>query len=137
MWTAVVLALAIVSHGIVAIYLAVAALVIVLMNTDSVRRLRHGATVGVAVVLLSLFYGFGAARKSSPRAGSKVRAAELAAHKDRLLSDAAQLARAHAEGEVGPETYARRRRELAQALARVLKEISEIKEAKAPATAAA
>ncbi len=55
-WAAIVLALAIVSHGIVAIYIAVAALVIVLVNVDGVKRLWYGATVGAATVLLSAFW---------------------------------------------------------------------------------
>ena len=55
-WAAIVLALAIVCHGIVAIYAVVAAVVIVLVNIDNVRRLWYGLTVGLAVVLLSAWW---------------------------------------------------------------------------------
>jgi len=55
-WAAIVLALAAVCHGIVLIYAAVGALVIVLINTDSWRRLRYGLTVGLCTVLLSAFW---------------------------------------------------------------------------------
>ena len=55
-WAAIVLALAIVCHGIVAIYAVVAAIVIVLVNIDNVRRLWYGLTVGLAVVLLSAWW---------------------------------------------------------------------------------
>ncbi len=55
-WAAIVLALAIVCHGIVAIYAAVAALVIVLVNVDGWRRLWYGLTVGLGVVLLSAWW---------------------------------------------------------------------------------
>jgi hypothetical protein len=55
-WAAIVLALAIVSHGIVAIYVAVAAIVIVLVHVDNARRARFGALLGLAVVLLSAFW---------------------------------------------------------------------------------
>ena len=55
-WAAIVLALAVVCHGIVAIYTAVGALVIVLVNTDGWKRLKFGLTVGLGVVLLSAFW---------------------------------------------------------------------------------
>jgi hypothetical protein len=55
-WAAIVLSLAIVCHGIVAIYTTVGALVIVLVHLDSVKRFVHGALVGLAVVLLSLWW---------------------------------------------------------------------------------
>ncbi len=54
--TAIVLALAIVTHGIVAIYVAVAATIVVLVHIDNRRRLIFGAMLGVAVVLLSAFW---------------------------------------------------------------------------------
>jgi hypothetical protein len=59
-WTAVVLALAIVSHGIVAIYTVLGAAVIVLMivlgRHDPRRRLVHGTWIGLGVVLLSAWW---------------------------------------------------------------------------------
>lgn len=55
-WTAIVIALAIVSHGIVAIYTVVGAVIIVLVNLDSVKRLAHAAWTGLAVVLLSAWW---------------------------------------------------------------------------------
>ncbi len=59
-WTAIVLALAIVCHGIVAIYTvlgaAVIVLVIVLGRTNPARRLVHGLWIGLAVILLSAWW---------------------------------------------------------------------------------
>jgi hypothetical protein len=55
-WSAIVLALAIVCHGIVAIYTVLGAIVIVLVNIDNVKRLWYGLTVGLAVVLLSAWW---------------------------------------------------------------------------------
>ncbi|MFV0309039.1 MAG: hypothetical protein ACK5OX_14990 [Desertimonas sp.] len=55
-WAAIVLALAIVSHGIVAIYVALGALVIAVIHMDNVKRLRFGVALGAATVLLSLFW---------------------------------------------------------------------------------
>ena len=55
-WAAIVLALAVVSHGIVAIYVVLAAIVIVLVNIENVRRFLFGLGVGIAVVLLSAFW---------------------------------------------------------------------------------
>ena len=55
-WAAIVLALAIVSHGIVAIYVALAAAIVVLVHLDNMRRLKFGALLALAVVLLSAFW---------------------------------------------------------------------------------
>ncbi|MGH9272349.1 MAG: hypothetical protein ACRDZ2_13865, partial [Ilumatobacteraceae bacterium] len=55
-WAAIVLALAAVCHGIVLIYTAIGALVIVLINSDSGKRLRYGLTVGLGTLLLSAFW---------------------------------------------------------------------------------
>ena len=55
-WAAIVLSLAVVCHGIVAIYTVIGAVVIVLVHLDSVKRFVHGALIGVAVVLLSLWW---------------------------------------------------------------------------------
>jgi hypothetical protein len=91
------------------------------------------ALLALFVVLGALVLGALNARKRSGRAGTRERLVALAAHTQRLLSEGAGLARARAEGDLGPETYARRRRELAQRLARVLKETAEVEAAaKAP-----
>jgi hypothetical protein len=55
-WAAIVLALAAVCHGIVLIYAAAGALVIVLINSDSWKRLRYGLTVGLCTVLLAAWW---------------------------------------------------------------------------------
>jgi hypothetical protein len=55
-WAAILLALAVVCHGIVAIYVLIAAAVIVLVHVDSVRRLWFGLSVGLGVLLLSAFW---------------------------------------------------------------------------------
>ena len=55
-WAAIVLALAIVCHGIVAIYAVVGALVIVLVHLDSLRRIVLGVSIGLSVVLLSAWW---------------------------------------------------------------------------------
>ena len=54
-WAAIVLALAFLSHGIVLIYIAVGALLLVLVWADA-KRLIYGVTVGVTAVLLSAFW---------------------------------------------------------------------------------
>ncbi len=55
-WTAIVLALAVLCHGIVAIYVVVGAAVIVLVHLDSVRRFVIGASTGLFVILLSAWW---------------------------------------------------------------------------------
>ncbi len=55
-WAAIVLSLAIVCHGIVAIYTVFAALIIVLVNIDGLRRFLYGLGVGVATLLLPMFW---------------------------------------------------------------------------------
>ena len=55
-WAAILLALAVVCHGIVAIYVLIAAAVFVLVHLDSVRRLWFGLSVGLGVLLLSAFW---------------------------------------------------------------------------------
>src|SRR5262245_7919512 len=55
-WAAILLALAVVCHGIVAIYVLIAAPVIVLVNLDSVKRLWFGLSVGLGLVLLSAWW---------------------------------------------------------------------------------
>ncbi len=55
-WAAIVLALAVVCHGIVAIYTVVGALVIVIVHLDSVRRFVLSASIGLFVILLSAWW---------------------------------------------------------------------------------
>ena len=55
-WAAILLALAVVCHGIVAIYVLIAAPVIVLVHLDSVKRLWFGLSVGLGIVLLSAWW---------------------------------------------------------------------------------
>ncbi len=55
-WAAILLALAVVCHGIVAIYVLIAAPVIVLVHLDRVRRLWFGLSIGLLVLLLSAFW---------------------------------------------------------------------------------
>src|SRR5215212_6974894 len=55
-WAAIVLALAVVCHGIVAIYAVVGAAIIVLVHLDSMRRLVLGASIGILVILLSAWW---------------------------------------------------------------------------------
>jgi hypothetical protein len=55
-WAAILLALAVVCHGIVAIYVLIAAPLVVLVNLDSVKRLWFGLSVGVGILLLSVWW---------------------------------------------------------------------------------
>jgi hypothetical protein len=55
-WAAILLALAVVCHGIVAIYVLIAAPVVVLVHLDRVRRLWFGVSVGLGILLLSAFW---------------------------------------------------------------------------------
>jgi hypothetical protein len=55
-WAAILLALAVVCHGIVAIYVLIAASVVVLVHLDRVRRLWFGLSIGLLVLLLSAFW---------------------------------------------------------------------------------
>jgi hypothetical protein len=55
-WAAILLALAVVSHGIVAIYVLIAAPVFVLVHLDSVKRLWFGLSVGLGILLLSAWW---------------------------------------------------------------------------------
>jgi hypothetical protein len=67
------------------------------------------------------------------RSGSERSLASLDAERDRVLAEAEELARQQAAGEVGPVSYARRRRELAVWLASLLKERDEVTKVTAPA----
>ncbi len=55
-WAAIVLALAVVCHGIVAIYTVLGALIIVLVHLDSVKRAVLGASIGIFVIMLSAWW---------------------------------------------------------------------------------
>jgi hypothetical protein len=82
-----------------------------------------------ALVLASLFLAIGRARKG----GARRTAAEVDAERDRVLAEVEELARLKESGEVGPKTYARRRRELALWLASLLKEREDVAQVTAPA----
>jgi hypothetical protein len=73
----------------------------------------------LASLLAACGVGVGLVFASSKRPRSTDQGASGAA-RDALLEDLAGLERAHAAGEVGPRTYERARRELIDALARVL-----------------
>lgn len=94
-----------------------------------------------AVLAMTLAFGsviFGV-RNSRGAGGRGARGrkdlAALKAERERLLAEAAELSRSRAAGDIGPETYARRHRELTIALAGVLKAIAESKEPTAPVVA--
>jgi len=83
------------------------------------------AAAAGALVLASLVFAVGRARKG----GARRTAAEIDAERDRVLAEVEELARLKASGEVGPMTYARRRRELALWLASLLKEREDVAQA--------
>ena len=83
-------------------------------------RLAASAGAG-AIVLGALGYAFSRRRQASEK---RARAA-VEADRDRLLAEMRELSALHRDGEVGPQTFARRRRELATALALLLKELDE------------
>ncbi len=62
-------------------------------------------------------------RGDGGRVGQRARAAALVRERDRILHDVELLCAARRDGDVGPETYERRRRELTTHLARVLSEM--------------
>ena len=64
-------------------------------------------------VLVGFGFAFGRSSPPSPRAGARARRHEL-------LDELAELERARAAGEVGPKTYERSRREIMDALSRLL-----------------
>ncbi len=83
-------------------------------------RLAASAGAG-AIVLGALGYALSRRRQ----AASKRPRAAAESDRDRLLAEMRELAALHRDGEVGPQTFARRRRELATALALLLKELDE------------
>ena len=78
-----------------------------------------------ATALLVLGGLFTALRRGNTTTGKRTRA-DIEAERDRALAEGAELARRHATGDVGPETYARRRRELTVWLSTLLKELDEL-----------
>jgi hypothetical protein len=78
------------------------------------------ATLG-GVALVGAAFATGLSRRRKARGGRP--RAELEAERDRILAEMGELARLHAEGEVGPQTYARRKGELTVWLAAVLREL--------------
>jgi hypothetical protein len=78
-----------------------------------------------AIVAGSAGLAFRRTRRSTARRRRAAARRGLERERTRVLADAAELARAREAGEVGPETHERRRRELALALARVLRELAE------------
>jgi hypothetical protein len=77
------------------------------------------ATITAAVVALGAL-----AQALTRRRGATTRPREeVLAERDRVLGEMSELTRARTTGEVGPQTYARRRRELALWLAGLLKEL--------------
>jgi hypothetical protein len=77
--------------------------------------------LAIAVALGSVLWAVSRARGGARAEARDAQArAALRSEKQRLLHEAAALRRAHEAGEIGPETYGRRKRELGFALARVL-----------------
>jgi hypothetical protein len=84
------------------------------------------AIAATILALGSMVFGFFSARER--RRGPPVRRMDvLVRERSRLLAAAAEVAREHAAGDIGPETFNRRQRELGIALAGVLKEIADAK----------
>lgn len=77
-----------------------------------------------AVALLIVGGLFTALRRGNTTSGKRPRAS-IEAERDRALAEGAELARRHKDGDVGPVTYARRRRELTVWLSTLLKELDE------------
>lgn len=77
------------------------------------------AAVAALVTLATLAYAFVKRRGAYAKRSRAVATAE----RDRVLAEMAELARLRREGDVGPVTYERRRRELALWLAAILREL--------------
>ena len=77
------------------------------------------ASLAALVTLATLAYAFVKRRGTSAKRSRAVASAE----RDRVLAEMAELARLRREGDVGPITYDRRRRELALWLAAILREL--------------
>lgn len=80
------------------------------------------AAAAAALVLATLLLAIGRARKG----GARRTPAAIDAERDRVLAEVEELARMKEAGEVGPKTYARRRRELSLWLASLLKEREDV-----------
>lgn len=80
------------------------------------------ASVGASVLVLGALYRAFARRQ---QAMARRPRAAVERERDQLLDEMRTLTKLHHEGEVGPQTYARRRRELATTLAMLLKELDE------------
>lgn len=83
---------------------------------------RTVATGAVALLIAGGLYS--ALRRGNTTAGKRTKA-DIEAERDRVLAEGAELARRHKAGDVGPTTYARRRRELTEWLSTLLKELDE------------
>jgi hypothetical protein len=83
---------------------------------------RTVATGAVALLIAGGLYS--ALRRGNTTAGKRTKA-DIEAERDRVLAEGAELARRHKSGDVGPTTYARRRRELTEWLSTLLKELDE------------
>jgi hypothetical protein len=83
---------------------------------------RTVATGAVALLIVGGLYS--ALRRGNTTAGKRTKA-DIEAERDRVLAEGAELARRHKAGDVGPTTYARRRRELTEWLSTLLKELDE------------
>ncbi len=80
-------------------------------------------TVATALAALVVFGALAYALSHRRRAAASRGRAEVEAERDRVLAAMADLAQQRADGDVGPVTYERRRRELAVWLASLLKEL--------------
>lgn len=81
------------------------------------------ATGAMALLVVGGLYQ--ALRRGNTTSGKRSRA-DIEAERDRVLAEGAELARRHEAGDVGPLTYARRRRELTLWLSTLLKELDEV-----------
>lgn len=83
---------------------------------------RLAASVAAGAIVLG---ALGVAVSRRRQAAARRPRAETERERDRVLDEMRELTRLHAEGEIGPQTFSRRRRELAIALATLLKELDE------------
>lgn len=82
-------------------------------------------TVATGAVGLLIVGGLYAGLRRGNTAPRKRTRADVEAERDRVLAEAAELSRRHQAGDVGPVTYARRRRELTLWLSTLLRELDE------------
>jgi hypothetical protein len=81
------------------------------------------ATGAMALLVVGGLYT--ALRRGNTTSGKRSRA-DIEAERDRVLAEGAELTRRHEAGDVGPLSYARRRRELTLWLSTLLKELDEV-----------